>query len=137
MIYNLSQKLESISPKHPNFRRFFCTLHKVLRTYHQYVKFHTRKNRLDLCYGTIANAFSATARPPLGTLDHNVVYLRPTYYQLQEREKPTVKTVQIFKDNSITLLQGCFDCTVWEVFEDSSSDLDELRCRFRLCKCLC
>jgi hypothetical protein len=23
-------------------------------------------------------------------------------------------------------LQGCFDCTLWEVFEDSSSDLDEL-----------
>ena len=23
-------------------------------------------------------------------------------------------------------LQGCFDCTMWEVFEDSSSDLDEL-----------
>ncbi|CDQ57272.1 unnamed protein product [Oncorhynchus mykiss] len=123
IIYNLSQKLESHSPKAPKF--IFgdfnnCTLHKVLRTYHQYVKCHTRKNRtLDLCYGTIPKAFSATTRHPMGTSDHNVA-------NLLEREKPTVKTVQIWNDNSITCLQGCFDCTMWEVFEYSSSDLDEL-----------
>jgi hypothetical protein len=81
------------------------------------VKCHNRKNRtLDFCHGTIPNALSATTRPPLGTSDHNVVYLRPTYCQLLEREKPTVKTVQIWNDKGITCLQGCFDCTMWEVF---------------------
>jgi hypothetical protein len=75
---------------------------------------------------TRPHAFSATTRLPLGTSDHNVVYLWPTYCQLLKREKPTVKTVQIWNDNSITCLQGYLDCTMWEVFEDSSSDLDEL-----------
>ena len=66
IIHNLSQKLESISPDAPTF--ILGDFKRVLRTYHQYVKCHTRKNNtLDLCYGTIPKAFSATSRPPLGT----------------------------------------------------------------------
>ncbi|XP_061119365.1 peptide methionine sulfoxide reductase MsrA-like [Conger conger] len=67
---------------------------ECLRTYYQYVKCHTRKNKiLDMCYGTVKGAYSASSLPPLGASDHNVVYLRPAYQRLLKREKPQVKTV--------------------------------------------
>lgn len=61
-------------------------------TYYQYVDCHTRKEKsLDLCFGTVKNAYAAIPLPPLGASDHNVVYLRPAYQRLLEREKPQVK----------------------------------------------
>ncbi|KAK0139584.1 hypothetical protein N1851_023529 [Merluccius polli] len=61
--------------------------------------------------------------PPLGASDHNVVHLRPVYQRLLEREKPQTRTVKIWNEDSIMALQGCFDCTSWEVFK--CPDLNE------------
>ena len=70
-----------------------------------------------MCYGTVKNAYVSSPLPPLGTSDHIAVHLRPTYKTLVEREKPQTRTVKIWNNDSIMALQGCFDCTIWEVFK--------------------
>lgn len=83
-----------------------------------------RKNAfLDLCYGTVKNAYCSSLLPPLGASDHNVVYLRPVYQRLFEREKPQIKSVKIWDSDSISTLQGCFECTDWDVF--NCEDINE------------
>jgi hypothetical protein len=68
-IFHLSQKLESLSPDAPKFFLGYfnnCSLRKNLRTYYQYVSCNTRKNKtLDLCYGSIKGAYSASSLPLL------------------------------------------------------------------------
>ena len=127
IIFNISQKLEALSPDAPKFILGDfnnCPVKKSLRTYYQYVDCHTRKKKtLDLCFGTVKDAYTATPLPPLGTSDHNVVYLRPAYRRLLEREKPQVKTVKVWDNESTMALQGCFDCTSWEVFD--TTDINE------------
>ena len=112
IIFNISQKLEALSPDAPKFILGDfnnCPVKRSLRTYYQYVDCHTRKKKtLDLCFGTVKDAYTATPLPPLGTSDHNVVYLRPAYRRLLEREKPQVKTVKVWDNESTMALQGCF-----------------------------
>ena len=71
----------------------------------------------DLCYGTFKDAYSASLFPPLGASDHNVVYLRPTYQRLLQREKPQERSVKVWNNDSIMALQGCFDCTNRDTFK--------------------
>ena len=67
-----------------------CTLDTALPSFHQYVHVPTRNNKtIDLCYGNIPSAYSASAHPPLGRADHNVINLIPAYRQLLKRVKPT------------------------------------------------
>lgn len=126
VLYQLSQRLDTLSPDAPKFILGDfnnCSLKNCLRTYYQYVTCCTRKNKtLDKCYGNVKDAFSASTLPPLGKSDHSVVNLRPKYQRLLEREKPQIKTVKIWNEESIMSLQGCFECTLWDTFE--SPDLD-------------
>ena len=39
--------------------------------------------------------------------------------------KPVTKTVKIWNSESREALRGCFECTDWQVFRDSSESLDE------------
>lgn len=59
---------------------------------------------------------------PLGSSDHNIVHLLPTYKSVLQRER----RVDIWSDESSLALQGCFDCADWSVFQDSSDDIHEL-----------
>lgn len=127
IIYNLSQRLETISPDAPKFIMGdfnHCNAKKSLSTYYQYVDSPTRKEKtLDMCYGTVKNAYISTVLPPLGASDHSVVYLRPVYLRLLKREKPQEKSVKVWDNDSIMTLQGCFECTQWEIF--STDDINE------------
>ena len=78
---------------------------------------------LDLCYGTVKDAYSASLLPPLGASDHNVVYLPPTYQRLLQWEQPQERSVKVWNNDSIMALQGCFDCTNWDIFK--CSDINE------------
>lgn len=99
IIFNLSQKLESLSPDAPKFILGDfnnCSVKKCLRTYYQYVDCPTRKNKtLDMCYGTVKDAYSASLLPPLGASDHSVVYFHLVYRRLLEREKPQKRAVKV------------------------------------------
>ena len=74
----------------------------------QQVTCATRDGRtLDHCYTTIKVAYRSIPRAPLGSSDHAMVYLVPTYKQQLKRVKPTVKTV-----NAMETLRGCFECAL-------------------------
>ena len=101
-----------------------CKLEVTLPGFSQYVNCKTRgKNTLDKCYGNIKNAYTAKVKPPLGSSDHNAVYLIPTYKSLLKSNKPQVKTVSVWNNDSVETLKSCFSCTNWDLFH--SLELEE------------
>lgn len=56
-----------------------CSLEGVLNS-QQYIDCPTRHHRtLDLCYGSITDAYRCFPRSPIGSADHNAVFLQPCY----------------------------------------------------------
>ena len=129
-ICDVTQKLDSLSPDAPKFVLGDfnqCKLNKCLPTYQQYVTCPTRMDRtIDLCYGSVPNAYRSIAKPPIGDSDHNTVHLVPIYKSLLKRAKCVEREVKVWNEDGIARLQGCFDCTDWDVFRNSCSSLDEL-----------
>lgn len=64
--------------------------------------------------------------PPLSSSDHNCINLIPCYSTELKRGIVQTKTVKSWTDDAIERLRGYFDCTIWNVFMDSSVDIDEL-----------
>ena len=62
----------------------------------------------------------------MGSADHNTVLLVPVYKPVVQRLEKVVKTLRSWTADSIEQLQGCFDCTDWTIFYDSTHDLNEL-----------
>lgn len=63
-------------------------------------------------YGTVKDAYTSSVLPPLGMSDHSVVYLRPVYQRLLEKEKPKKKSVKVWDNDKTMALQGCFEYPV-------------------------
>ena len=104
-----------------------CTLNKTLKTYHQYVTCPTRFNEtIDSCFGTVPGAYTSLALPPLGSADHSSVLLAPVYKPVIQRVQRVVKTVKDWTEDCIDCLQGCFDCTDWEMFDQMCTSFNEL-----------
>ncbi|XP_058043105.1 uncharacterized protein LOC131200422 [Ahaetulla prasina] len=55
-----------------------------------------------------------------------MIHLVPAYRQRLKTTKPTIKSVKTWTEEAKLKLQACFDCTDWNIFEDTSADLDEL-----------
>ncbi|CAI5677546.1 unnamed protein product [Oreochromis niloticus] len=129
-IFKVVHNLQTLSPDAPNFILGDfnnCNLKKSLNNFFQYVTCPTRHNKtLDLCYGPIKGAYKSVAGPALGSSDHNVIHLLPAYRSVIRREKACVKRTNVWTKDSCVALQGCFDCTDWSLFQESTSDLDEL-----------
>lgn len=53
------------------------------------------------------------------------------YYQLTKdslKERNLLLTLcRFWNEDSITLLQGCFDCTMWDILEETSADINEFQ----------
>ena len=99
---------------------------KTITKFKPQITSNTRKDAiLDQCYMSIKDAYHTISRPPLGKSDHNVMLLLPAYRQKLKTEKPQVKTVKKWTPESLMSLQGCFECTNWEVFKDSCNSFDE------------
>lgn len=99
-----------------------CRLNKSLPTYQQYVTCATRGDRtINLCYGNIRNAYKAYEKPPLSSADHNVVHLVPAYRTKLQTEGVAKKVVKKWDADVVQTLQGCFDCTNWEVLTEENS----------------
>ena len=128
-IRKVTQRLQSLSPDAPcllmgDFNN--CKLSKSLNLY-QYVTCPTRKNKtLDMCYGSIKEAYKASPLPPLGSSDHCAINLIPVYRPMLKRGEVKTREIEIWDDESVLKLQGCFDCTDWSVFIDSASDIYEM-----------
>ena len=80
---------------------------------------------LDQCFMTIKDAYHTVTRPPIGRSDHNTMLLIPAYRQKLKSEKPQVKKIKQWNPESIATLQGCLECTDWEVFRESCDSYDE------------
>ncbi|KAL2086367.1 hypothetical protein ACEWY4_017426 [Coilia grayii] len=95
--------------------------------FYQYVTCPTRRGKiLDLCYGTVRDAYKSIQLPPLGSVDHNCIQLIPKYRSALRREQVQIKEVKEWTEESVMCLQECYDCTVWDTFKESCNDLDEL-----------
>ncbi len=77
----------------------------------------TRKEKvLDLCYWNINDAYSARVQSPLGSADHNIVFLLPQYRQRLKREKPATYSINQWSKDATARLQGSLACTDWSIF---------------------
>ncbi|XP_072568875.1 melanoregulin isoform X2 [Paramormyrops kingsleyae] len=98
----------------------------VYPKHHQHVSCPTcGANTLDHCYTGHRGAFRSLPRAHLGRSDHTAVLLLPVYKQKLKREEPVMRMVQRWTHVAEDKLQDCFDCVDWDIFRDSSSDLDE------------
>jgi hypothetical protein len=103
-----------------------ANLKKELPKLYQQVDCTTRGDKtLDHCYTSIKKAYHAIRRAPLGRSDHDMIYLVPVYTQKLRAEKAVVKTVKRWTDSAVETLQGCLECTDWNVFKDSATSLNE------------
>ena len=92
--------------------------------FEQFVKCDTRNNAiLDKCYGNIKGGYSAKPKPPLSNSDHNTIHLIPAYNSVFKSSKPEHKTVNVWSDDAIETLKGCFMCTDCSLFH--ALELDE------------
>ncbi len=130
-VYDVVQKLQSISPDAPAFILGdfnHVSLKKTVPNFHQYVTCPTRRDKtLDLCYGSVKEAYKSSPLPPLGHGDHNCVYLMPTYRTVLKREKVSTKDTKNWTEESVQRLKACFECTNWDMFiKACGGDLDQL-----------
>ncbi|XP_075955445.1 uncharacterized protein LOC142957475 [Anarhichas minor] len=116
------------------------TLDRALPTFHQYVDCPTRNNKtLDLLYANAKDAYSATALPPLGRSDHNLILLTPRYVPLVQRLPVTTRSVRRWSQEAIDALQDCFESTDWDVLcgphvEDLNSMTDCITEYIKFCE---
>ncbi|XP_062272351.1 uncharacterized protein LOC133978042 [Scomber scombrus] len=83
------------------------TLDSTLPAFYQFVNCPTRQSRtIDLLYANIKDAYTATALPPLGKSDHNLVSLQPLYTPRVRREPITTHTFRMY---SLPNSSGCFN----------------------------
>lgn len=103
-IFDVVQKLQSISPDAPNF--VLGDFKYVSPSFTQYVTCHTRwEKTLDVCYGSVKEAYKSPALPPLGNGDHNCVHLLPTYKIVLKKER--VKKKNIWTSGWRNLCSAC------------------------------
>ncbi|KAJ8398118.1 hypothetical protein AAFF_G00431950 [Aldrovandia affinis] len=94
-------------------------LPKTLTGFTQYVKCSTRENKiLDMMYVNVKEAYSSSALPPLGTSDHNLICLVPTYKPVVRRQPVTTRTVQLWSGAVEERLQDCLQITNWDLFTE-------------------
>ncbi|KAK1904684.1 Proteinase R [Dissostichus eleginoides] len=96
-------------------------LKNVLPKFVQYVRCTTRgKNTLDRVYSNLKHAYRAVPLPHLGLSDHLSLLLIPAYTPLRSKTKPVVKYIRTWPEGALSLLQDCFEHTVWDIFEQSN-----------------
>ena len=54
-----------------------------------------------------------------------MIYLVPAYRQRLKTVKPVTRTVKRYTPESLAALQGCYECTDWSVFSETSQSIDE------------
>ncbi|XP_058010955.1 uncharacterized protein LOC131184050 [Ahaetulla prasina] len=129
----LADQIMEAEAKHPDSLAIVlgdlnkANLRKELPKYFQHVNCPTRgKNTLDHCYTTLKDAYRSLPRAAVGHSDHCMIHLVPAYRQRLKATKPIIKSVKTWTEESKLKLQACFDCTDWNIFKDTSADLDEL-----------
>lgn len=125
LLPNIRHRLDTISPEACKFILAdfdHLSMDKSLK----YVTCATRIHKtLDKCYGPVLGAYSSLGLPPLGLVDDNIILLAWAHMPVVKWVERKMRTVKTWTLSNIEALQGCFDCTTWELFLDSSTSLDE------------
>lgn len=104
-MYDVVQKLQSTSPEAPSLLLGdfnHVSLKKSIPYFHQYVTCPIRRDKtLDLCYGSVKEAYKSVSLPPLGHGDHNLVQLMPIYKTVLKSEKVYIKDVKDWNEESV------------------------------------
>lgn len=65
-----------------------CDVRHIMLDFHQYVSGPTRRNKtLDLCYGSIKDAYKSDELSPVGSSDHSAILLIPVNQKQQIKTK--------------------------------------------------
>lgn len=87
-----------------------ANLRSVLPKFFDNVRLTTRgENILDQVYTNISNAYKVSPSQNLGLSDNLSVFLSQSSKPLISRIKPEIKTVQVWREDSISALQNCFE----------------------------
>ncbi len=102
-----------------------------LNDYYQFVNCPTRGEKtLDHFYCNQKNAYRSVQCMPLRgskhSSDHNMIYMQPTYQRRLTADKPQSKQIRQCTQESLETLNSSFDHTDWDLFVNSSADVDEL-----------
>jgi hypothetical protein len=97
-------------------------LNRSYQIFYQHVKCATRGGKT--LYSTHRDACKALPRPPFGKSDHNSILLIPAYKQKIKKEAVT-RSIKKWSDEADAKLQDCFASTYWNMFWDSSNDIEE------------
>ena len=104
-----------------------CKLLQSWNQYYHHIHCTTRKiATLDYCFSNVKASYSAIQMANLGESDHYLVFVRPKYLPMVQRIKPNTVLVETWTAETITRLQGAFECTDWNVFLDSAVNINEL-----------
>ena len=129
----ISDCLHEQATQHPDSVRLVmgdfnhCSLASSCPQMMQYITCPTRLEKtIDLCYGNVKNAYKASALPPIGESDHNVIHLTPMYKPLYKRVKPMTKEVRVWTDDATDQLRDCFATTEWSTFTRDSDDINAI-----------
>jgi hypothetical protein len=128
-IAEVIRSLQFASPDAPNFILGdfnHCDLRTALPSFKQYVTVKTRSGSiLDRCYGNIPKAYKSFSLPNIGQSDHETVHLVPAYKPVVQTNPVVKKIVKVWSDDNVQQLQGCYECTDWDMFIESSNSVDE------------
>ena len=67
----------------------------------------------------------ALPRPPFGKSDHNSILLIPAFKQKLKQGAPVTRSIKQWTYEADAKLQDCFPITDWNMFRDSSDDIEE------------
>ena len=84
-----------------------------------------RGKKLDHLYSTHRDTYKALPCPPFGKFDHNAILLIPAYKQKLKQEATVTRSIRKWSDEADANLQDCFASTDWNMFRDSSDDIEE------------
>lgn len=86
------------------------SLDSTFSTFYQYVDCHTQdKSTLALPYANAKDVYSATALPPLGRSDHNLVLLTSQYVPALQQQPVSTRTVRRWIQEASEAKQDCLN----------------------------
>ena len=101
-------------------------LKSVLHNFYQHAICTTRgEETLDHLYSTHTDTYKALPRPLFCKSDHNYILPIPTYKQKFKQELSLMRSIRIWSDEMDAKLQDCFASTDWNMFWDSSDNIEE------------
>ena len=126
----ITQHIQELEVKYPNAANLvmgdFNTLPLKLSKYQQVVTKTTRAGKtLDKCFVNVKNAYKHCQKlSTLGKSDHNIIHLILSYNP-KSLCKPKMMEKLVFLEGNSEILQGCFDCTDWDVLIDANDNINQ------------